>query len=454
MKVKLNISDTRDKNTGKFRKRINPNDLVGKRFGRLVVDSVNRYERNKWYFNCICDCGNKRVVRYDALVNHITESCGCKNKEINSERRIHGMYKTRFYKIYGGMKQRCFNPNNDYYHRYGGRGITICDRWLGKDGFIHFMEDMYDEYLQQAAIYGEKNISIDRIDPDGNYCPENCRWVPMSVQSNNKSKGVHKINYNGETLTLKNFQEKYVPNATYGSLLYRVNKFDTPIEELMYDTNKSEKHIVTYNGETLPLAEIVRKYGDSRIPYKMVLARLQTGTDIERALHEIPNIHNGQRVIRPISFREPGSICPISFRQETTIYDDDKRRYKYNGEELTVVQLIAKYAPGLNFKTFTDRMDSGWNIEDALFTPPREQNKHVYEYNGEFLPLVDIIHKYGDCRLWYSLVLHRMYRGWDIDRAIHELPTTYKRQRVIRPISFRNADNVTINFSNNNHIEP
>ena len=224
---------------GRIKKSLDPTDILGKRFGRLKVISINKYYRNKYYYNCICDCGTEKVVRRDALVNHITESCGCKNREINSNRKIHGMYRTRFYKIYGGMKQRCLNPNNDAYNDYGGRGITVCPRWLGEDGFIHFKEDMYDEYLKKAEEYGELNISIDRKNPDGNYEPSNCRWVTQDVQSNNKSRGVHKINYNGEILTLKQLKDKYAPNATYGSLVHRINRYDKPIDELLYDSQKS-----------------------------------------------------------------------------------------------------------------------------------------------------------------------------------------------------------------------
>ena len=372
---------------GRIRKTLDPTDILEKRFGRLVVLSINKYYRNKYYYNCICDCGTEKVIRRDALVNHITESCGCKNREINSNRKIHGMYKTKFYKTLENMKSRCLNPNHNAYKNYGGRGITICDRWLGKDGFIHFMEDMYEDYLKQAAIYGEENISIDRINNDGNYEPSNCRWVPRQVQDNNKSTNVI-INYNGEELTLKQLNDKYAPDIKYGTLVSRVNRCDDiDVSELLREVKPREEHIYTYNGETLPLAEIVSKYGDIRISYSTVLSRIRLGWDLKRALHELPPTHNGKKVTSPISFREPGCICPISFGNVTVEDNRSKNKYYYKGEELSITQLVEKYA---------------------------------------------------DPRLTKEIVRDRINKqGWPIETALTEIPRMYKGQKVIRPISFR-----------------
>ena len=409
-KTKVNWSGNkkysqRNNKTGKFKRSINPNDLMDQRFGRLVVIGIDKYYRNKWYFVCKCDCGNIKIVRYDALMEGKTQSCGCYNKQVNSDRRIHGMYNTRFYNIYTGMKQRCYNPNSTYYHRYGGRGIKVCDRWLGEDGFIHFKEDMYDEYLKRAEeCGGEQYISIDRINPDGDYCKENCHWETAEVQSNNKSKGVYRIPYNGEILSLKQLQKKYVPNATYSSLVHRANRTDKPIEELLYDSVEHKARIYTYNGETLPLAEIVKKYGDYRLTYHQVVSRLDIGWDLKRALHELPNTYKGKRIIKPISFSASKYIQPITFRK--TILEDNrsKKKYIYKGEELTIAQLVDRYAdPRLTRSIVRDRIDKG---------------------------------------------------GWSIELAISTLPKRYKNKPVIQPFTFRNQDSIAINFSNNNIIEP
>ena len=323
----------------------------------LRVDSVQGKMKGMWYYNCTCECGNKVVVRRDSLIKGKTQSCGCYNKKkaVNINKK-HGMYNTRFYNIYLGMKNRCYNKNYNWYHRYGGRGIKVCDRWLGEDGFIHFKEDMYESYLEHCKLYGEEETTLERINVDGDYEANNCKWATNKEQSNNLSSN-KLITYNGETLTAKMMLEKYAPDLNY----------------------------------------------------KTFLNRLNSGWTVESALFTSTN---------------------------STIY----RIYEYNGESLNASQLLMKYAPELSYTTFTERLDSGWSLEDALFTPPKEQINHVYEYNGEKSPLSEILRKFGDCRINYSLAVHRIYKGWSIERAINELPTIYNGQKVIQPFTFRDKN--------------
>lgn len=171
-------------------------DLVGKVYNRLTVISPKILEdgtfSGKW--NCLCQCGNYTEVTTARLNNGHTQSCGCLG--IDRSREVcgtHLMRHTTEYAVWDNMKARCFNPNNSNYPRYGGRGITVCDEW--KDSFESFYADM-----------GPKpaGCSLDRINNDGNYCKENCRWADSVTQANNKSNN-RMLSAFGKTQTMANW---------------------------------------------------------------------------------------------------------------------------------------------------------------------------------------------------------------------------------------------------------
>ncbi len=166
----------------KFRKSFQ--NLIGHKFGKLTVLKFNRRENNRTYWECKCDCGNIIIVRADALKGG-QNSCGCVRNEEHRElcrqlgysRKTHGLCNTRIYRIWAGMKSRCYNPTNKRYKYYGGRGIIICQEW--KDNF----ENFYDWAINNN--YAD-DLTIDRINVNGNYTPDNCRWADWLTQSRNR----------------------------------------------------------------------------------------------------------------------------------------------------------------------------------------------------------------------------------------------------------------------------
>lgn len=168
-------------------------DLTGKRFGRLtVIERAENYKGCQTQWRCKCDCGNEAVVRGAYLNSGVTKSCGCyKAEAVKTASLKHGKVKTRLWRIWVNMRGRCQQKSSSQYKYYGERGIKVCDEW---SEFVPFME--------WALGNGYKeNLTIDRIDTNGNYCPENCRWVTSAEQNRNKSSN-HFITIDGETKIL------------------------------------------------------------------------------------------------------------------------------------------------------------------------------------------------------------------------------------------------------------
>lgn len=153
-----------------------PEDLTGARFGRWTALRIAvGVKRVQW--ECECDCGNKKVIRANHLKSGVSKSCGCLNIELLKKRATHGRSRNdAIYRIWQGMIQRCTNPKNPKYSYYGGRGISVCDRW-GK--FENFLHDMGER---------PKGLTLDRFpDKNGNYELSNCRWATWKQQQNNRS---------------------------------------------------------------------------------------------------------------------------------------------------------------------------------------------------------------------------------------------------------------------------
>ena len=166
-------------------------NLVGQKFGRLTVIrrlKPEEVETVQYNWLCQCECGNFVKASANKLKTGHTRSCGCLKNEfsIGDATRTHGMRGTRLYNIYASMKQRCYDKSRDNYRYYGAKGVTVCDEWLGENGFENFYAWAMSASFDPTKPWTE--MSLDRIDPYGNYCPENCRWTDSHTQAINKRK--------------------------------------------------------------------------------------------------------------------------------------------------------------------------------------------------------------------------------------------------------------------------
>jgi hypothetical protein len=188
-------------------------DLTGQRYGKFVVLSRcenNKYGRAVWL--CKCDCGNIKQVAAADLRKGNTKSCGClKVARAVETNTTHEKSTTRLYKVWAGIKRRCYNTHEQNYFKYGGRGIIVCEEWQS-----------FEPFYEWAMSHGYRDdLTIDRIDVNGNYEPSNCRWATAKEQANNR-RNSHLITYNGETHTMTEWGEIVGINA--GAIWKRIKR--------------------------------------------------------------------------------------------------------------------------------------------------------------------------------------------------------------------------------------
>ena len=243
--------------------------LVGQRFGKLkVIAEIGRSNHGDKIWLCQCDCGKQTQAYTSTLIRGNKMSCGC---EVGANFRKHNHSKERLYFIWKGIRKRCNNPNEKAYKNYGGRGIKLCDEW-----------NNYENFREWALSHGYRDdLTIDRIDVNGNYKPSNCRWATMKEQARNKQNTIY-ISYKGLTKTLVEWAEDIGINET--TLRHRILDYKWSVEKSFTSPTIGLKKLITINGKTLSLHEWANELGITR---QTMRKRLKKGIIIPDKIYSL-----------------------------------------------------------------------------------------------------------------------------------------------------------------------
>lgn len=301
-------------------------NIIGKKFNKLtVLEETDKYNKSGHkLFLCRCDCGGKILTSKSALQRGDNKSCGCLRGN------MHGMSNTRIYKLWQDIKKRCYNENNRAYKYYGGRGIKMCEEW--KNDFLSFYNwAINNEYSDE--------LTIDRINVDGDYEPNNCRWVTNEIQANNKTSNRY-FTIDNETKSLADWCNIY--NKRYLTVHHRLSR-GSSIEEALdiKEFQRKREKLLELNNEKKTLVEWCKIY---KVEYPTALNRINKGWSLEEALEIVK-----KRVVW-------GKL------------------YEVNGEINNVANLSKIY--NIKESTLYARLNNGWSIEEALGIIPRPRKRN------------------------------------------------------------------------------
>lgn len=234
-------------------------DISGERFGRLVAVSFAYRKNNSTFWKCICDCGTEIVARASSLRGGNKKSCGCLRTELNREMAkenvVHGLSNTRIEIIHTSMKQRCYNPKNANYQNYGGRGIEVFEGWKHLKSFAEWaFKNGYDE-----------NLTLERIDVDGNYEPSNCTWIPRREQYLNKR--MSRKNTSGYSGVQVSKNGKFYATIKINGKANYLGTFDTFMEAFEIRRSKELEFYGKYLYPYPNMEEIKEQYKDNPIRF-------------------------------------------------------------------------------------------------------------------------------------------------------------------------------------------
>lgn len=303
-------------------------DLTRQRFGRLIViEKAGHSKGNRLQWLCKCDCGNFKITTSSDLKSGKVRSCGCLRKETTSKmaksrsksRIKHNKSNTRIYRIWSTMKQRCYNSKCFSYKWYGKKGIKICDEW--KNNFIFFYNWAIDNGYKE-------NLSIDRIDVNGNYEPSNCRWVDNIIQQNNKTNNKIII-YKNKKYTMSQLSK--ILNLKYCNIKYRL-KANWKMEELDNKKEEDKLNKIFLIGNICNDLEIKETANSKILSFNLAVQRKfknQNG-EYESDFFRLKAFNNQATFIQ--KYFNKGSKIVIEAHMQNNNYEDENGQKHYSND--------------------------------------------------------------------------------------------------------------------------